>query len=139
MSEMQALGRLFNVVPIAAGAAVNLRDYSGVTFICTGNDTFTITASPTFGGSYTTPGNIITTKYTSTATNGTAAWVKAAQTASNAVTIASGVVAIYVGQSMLADPAKYVKCVASGSGLVIALLADVDVQRGPANLAIVGA
>jgi hypothetical protein len=139
MSEMQGLGREFNVVPIAAGVAISLKQCAGVTFICTGNDTFTLTTSATFAGSYATPGNIITTKYTNTATAGTAAWVKASQSASNAVTIASGTVAIFVGSSMLADPLAYVKCSVGGAGLVIAILHDLEVQRTPANLTIVSA
>lgn len=139
MSEMQGLGREFNIAPIAAGVAISLKTAAGVTFICTGNDTFTLTTSATFGGSYATPGNIITTKYTNTATAGTAAWVKASQAASNAVTISSGTVAIFVGSSMLADPLAYVKCTASGSGLVTAILHDLEAQRTPANLEIVSA
>ena len=66
MGAMEGLGRVFNVVPIAAGKAVSLKAAAGVTFICTGNDTFTITVSDTFGGSYATPGNIITKKITNT-------------------------------------------------------------------------
>jgi hypothetical protein len=140
MSEMQGLGRHFNVAPIVgAGAALSMKQCAGITFICTGNDTFTITTSATFTGSYATPGNIITTKYTNTSTSGTAAWVKASQAASNAVTIASGTVAIFVGSSMLADPLAYVKCTASGAGLVFAILHDLEVQRTPANLTIVSA
>lgn len=139
MAEMEGLGRLFNVVPIAAGVALSMRDCESITFICTGNDTFTITVSATFGGSYATPGNIITRKYTNTATAGTAKWVKATQSASNAVTISSGSVSFWIGQSQLADPAAYVKCTASGSGLVTAVLHDLEAQRGPANLAAVSA
>lgn len=139
MSEMEALGRLVNVVPIAAGAGLSMKDCSGVTFICTGNDTFTVTVASSFGGSYATPGNILTRKYTNSATNGTAAWVKATQSASNAVTIASGTVAFFVGSSQLADPSCYVKVSVGASGLVTAVLHDLNVQRGPANLKIVGA
>jgi len=139
MSEMQGLGREFNVVPIASGVAISMKQCAGLSFVCTGNDTFTITTSATFAGSYATPGNIITTKYTNTSTGGTAAWVKASQAASNAVTIGSGTVVIFVGSSMLADPLAYVKCTASGAGLVAAVLHDLEVQRTPANLTIVSA
>lgn len=139
MAEMEGLGRLFNVVPIAAGVGLSMRDCESIEFICTGNDTFTLTVSPTFGGSYATPGNTITRKYTNTSTNGSAKWVKATQSASNAVTISSGSVSIWVGQSQLTDPAVYVKCTASGSGLVTAVLHDLEAQRGPANLAAPGA
>lgn len=139
MGAMEGLGRVFNVVPIAAGAAVSLRDAGGVTFICTGNDTFTVTVSDSFGGSYATPGNTITKKITNTATNGTAAWATSTQSASNAVTIASGSVAIYVSGDSLPDGKAYVKCSVGASGLVTALLHDLSVQRKADNLAIVGA
>jgi len=136
---MEGLGRSFNIIPIAAGQGFSLKQATGVTFVCTGNDTFTLTVASTFGGSYATPGNIITRIYTNTATNGTAAWVKASQAASNAVTISSGTVAFEVYGIQLADPKAYVKVSVGGSGLVTAILHDLTYQRGPANLAILGA
>lgn len=139
MAEMEALGRLFNVVPIAAGVALSMRDCESITFILTGNDTFTLTASATFGGSYTSPGNLWTRKYTNTATAGTAKWVKATQSAANTIVMTTGTVAVWLGQSQLADPNLYVKVTASGSGLVTAILHDLEAQRGPANLPIVSA
>lgn len=131
---MEALGRLYNVVPIAAGVEINMREADAVTFVCTGNDTFTITAAPAIGGAYTTPGNIITNKYTNTSTAGAAKWVRATQTASNAVTIASGAVSFNVNGASLADLQTTVKCTASGAGLVTAILHDLKSKRGPANL-----
>jgi hypothetical protein len=131
---IEGLGRAFNVVPIAAGVALSMRDCSGVTFVCTGNDTFTITVSATFAGSYATPGNVITRKYTNTATDGTAAWVKATQAASNAVTISSGTVTFDVLGPMIPDPKVYVKVSVGASGLVTAILHDLSWQRNPANL-----
>jgi hypothetical protein len=139
MAGQQGLGRLFNVVPIAAGAGLYVGNVSAVTFICTGNDTYTITCASTFAGSYATPGNIITQTYTSTATNGTAAWVKNAVTATNAPSAASGTIAFSVFGSQLPDPKKYVKVSVGASGLVMAILHDLTYQRAPANLQIVSA
>jgi hypothetical protein len=139
MAGMEGLGRLINVVPIAAGAGLSMKGTSAVTFICTGNDTFTLTVASTFAGSYATPGAIITRTYTNTSTNGTAAWVKATQVAANTVVIASGSVAFAVFGSQLPDPKAYVKVSVGASGLVMAVFHDLTVQRGPANLAIVGA
>lgn len=136
---MEGLGRLFNVIPIAAGKGLAMRDCSAVTFVCTGADTFTVTVATTFAGAYATPGAIITRVYTSTATDGTAAWVKAAQAASNAVVIASGTVAFTVFGSQMPDPKVYVKCTQSAAGLVTAIVHDLTVQRAPANLAKLGA
>jgi hypothetical protein len=137
---MEGLGQHFNVVPIAAGVALSMKDCSSITFVCTGNDTFTLTTSTTFGGSYTSPGNILTRKYTNTATAGTAAWVRATQSASNAVTISSGTVVFNVGQPQIrVGTDNYVKVSVGGSGLVMAILHDLKVKRGPENLAIVSA
>jgi len=135
----EQIGRVFNVVPIAAGKALSLKDAQGVTFVCTGADTFTLTASATFGGSYASPGNIITRKLTNTATDGTAKWVNATQSAGNAVTIASGAVAFYVDANDLPAGQAYVKVGVAASGLVQAIVGDLDVQRDPANLPALGA
>lgn len=139
MSYMEGLGRVFNVVPIAEAQGISMKDCSAITFICTGADTFTLTVATTFAGSYATPGNIITRKHTNPQTNGTGAWTRATQTASNAVTIASGMVAFTVGQAQLADPAAYLKVSKSAAGLVVAILHDLKVKRDPGNLRIVGA
>ncbi|GAB3156257.1 hypothetical protein GCM10027258_62410 [Amycolatopsis stemonae] len=136
---MEGLGFKFNVVPIAAGVAISLKNCSGITFICTGNDTFTLTVADSFAGSYGSPGNIITRKVTNSATNGTAAWAESTQAASNAVTIASGAVAIHVDPKALPDDKTYIKCSAGAAGLVQAIVHDLVVQRKPANLAALSA
>jgi hypothetical protein len=138
MAGMYALGRVANVIPIAAGKAFKFRGASGVMFVCTGNDTFTVTVASSYAGSYASPGNIITKKATCTATDGTAAWVDATQSASNAVTISSGTVVFHVLTSQLSDPSDYVKVSVGASGLVSAYLYDLTVQRRPGNLEILG-
>jgi hypothetical protein len=135
MPNRETLGRTFNVVPIAASTGLSLKGSGGITFVCTGNDTFTLTVAAGLSGSYATPGNIITTKHTTT-TAGTAAWTTATQSAAAAVTIASGVVAFFVGEDMLPDGKTHVKCTPSGSGLVTAIIGDLKAQRAPANLPI---
>jgi hypothetical protein len=135
----EGLGRVFNVVPVAAGQGISMKDCSAVTFICSGADTFTLTVASTFAGSYATPGNILTRKYTNPQTNGTGVWTRATQAAANTVVSASGQVAITVGQAQLADPAAYLKVSVAASGTVIAILHDLKVKRGPENLQAVGA
>ena len=135
---MEALGRLFNVAPVADGAAVSLKQGTAVTFVCTGNDTFTVTSSATSGGSYTDPGDIIARKHTYTATNGSAAWVEASQAAANTVAISSGAVAFTVSANSLPDGHGYVKCSAGNAGLVTAIVHDLAVQRDAGNLPAVG-
>lgn len=135
----EALGRVCNVVPIAAGRGLRLNNAGGVLFVCTGNDTFTLTVAAGFAGSYATPGNIVTRIFTNTATNGSAAWVAATQAASNAVVIASGSVAFFVHNSSLPDLKNYAKVSVGGAGLVTAVLTDLNVRRSPENLPIVSA
>lgn len=133
---MEALGRV-NVVPIAAGVGISLKEAQGVMFVCTGADTFTLTAASSYAGSYATPGNILDHYYQAAATNGTAAFTKVTQAASNAVTQAGAyTTVIHVTGTKLPDPKCYVKLTASGAGLVSAYLYDLKVQASPANLTI---
>lgn len=136
---IEQLGRVFNCVPIAAGAAVSLKDCQGYTFICTGADTFTVTSASSFGGAYASPGSIITRKQTNTATNGTAKWVQATQAAGNAVTIAAGAVAFYIDANDLPSGNTYVKVSVGATGLVVAVAGDLLVQRDAGSLAALSA
>jgi hypothetical protein len=141
MAGMEGLGRLVDVIPIAAGAGFKFRGASACTFVCTGNDTFTLTVASTFGGSYASPGNVINHFYQRADTNGTHAWTKQTQSASNAVVQSNaGYTTVFeVLTSMIADPSAYLKVSVGGSGLVMAILHDLVVQRKPANLEILGA
>lgn len=140
MAGMEGLGRLVDVIPIAAGQAFKFRGASAVLFICTAADTFTLTASSTYGGSYTSPGNLISHYYQRADTNGTHAWTRQTQAASNAVVQGSAyTTAFEVLTSTIADPNDYLKVSVGASGLVTAILHDLTVQRKPANLEILGA
>jgi hypothetical protein len=139
MSTPECIGRLNIPVPIASGVALNLRDYAGVQFVCTGADTFTITTSVTFGGSYATPGAIIDHYYQAAATNGTAAFTRVAQALSNAVVQASAYTTVIEVLNPMLPGLVYIKCTASAAGLVMANLHSLDRARKPANMAIVSA
>lgn len=138
MAGMEALGRVCNVIPIAAGKALSLRQASGVMFVCTGNDTFTLQAASSFAGSYSNLA-VITRYYTSTATDGTAAWVAHTQNAAATVTQTSGSTVFHVLTSQLSDPNDYLEVNVGASGLVEAFVYDLTVQRKPANLLKLGA
>ena len=150
MPGQEGLGKLYNVVPTAAGVGLRLRDYSAVTFVVhavTVAAQVTITCAPTFAGTYVAPtssGGIISHFYASTSAAGAAAWTKTVQTAANtapATTVGIGsIIAVEILGVMLPDPNAYVKCaVTTGTALVMAVLHDVTVARAPANLALVGA
>jgi hypothetical protein len=169
MAGMEALGRLFNVIPVAAGAPFKCRGASSYTFVAyngTGSTTTTVTlqAASSFGGSYS---NLYAIKniYTTTALNGTAAWTKqtaypytSAPWATGGSGGSAGPIASFTfnnsGQnfptavccaftvftSEFSDPTDYLECNITGSGgLVIAIPCDLTVQRNPANLEIQGA
>lgn len=137
---IETLGRTVDVIPIAAGQGFSVRDCAGVLFVCTGSDTFTLTVATSFAGAYSAPGTLLpfTRKYVATGTNGTGAWARTNQAASNVFT-GTGTTAAYLDCNALPDTYTYVKLTQSGAGLVTAILGDLNVQRAPANLRIKGA
>lgn len=138
MAGTEALGRLVNVIPIAAGKALSLRNASGVLFVCTGNDTFTLNQSSLFASGFAAFA-AITRVYTSTATDGTAAWAETTQAAANNVVQTTGMTAFHVFTSQLADPNDYLKVTVGSGGLVTAIVYDLTYQSKPANLILLGA
>jgi len=149
VAGMEALGRVCQVIPIAAGKAFKMRNASGVMVVCTGTDTFTVNEATSFGGSYTSV-QVIKNVYGSTATDGTAAWTKLTYvngaTPLSAVTIGGGsptiasaaMLAFHVFTSELSDPNNYLKITVAASGLVQVVPYDLMAQRAPANLEILG-
>lgn len=141
MAGMNGLGRVFDVIPIASTVIFKFRGASAISFVCTGNDTFTVTVGSSHAAASTSPGNVFTYYYQRADTNGSDAWTKQTQSASNAVVQSnSGYTTEFcLFTSVIADPNNYVKCAASASGLVTAILHDLTVQRAPANLEILNA
>jgi hypothetical protein len=130
---MEALGNLYNKVPIAAGVLISMKDCAGIQFTGTGDDTFTLSSAATEAGSPSTLATI-TNYYTNTSTNGSAEWVEVTQAAADNVAIASGSVSFYVDAADLPAAAEYVKVAVGGSGLVQAEAVGLLVARAPANL-----
>lgn len=127
------LGRTHNFVAIAQGTLLSLKDYAGVTFYCSGDDTFTLASAATYNGS---PTNLatITNYQTNTSTAGAAQWVDATQAAAATVTIASGMAAFFVDAADLPAGALYVSVSHGSAGLVYAVMGDLLPGRDPANL-----
>lgn len=138
---MEGLGRVFDVIPIASGVVFSLKNASAVTFVCTGADTFTVTVGTVHSSAATDPGNVFNHFYQRADTVGAVAWTKQTQSADNAVIQANaGYTSVFtLHEAQVSDPNQFVKCVASASGLVTAILHDLDVQRAPANLAVLNA
>lgn len=150
MGAMEGLGRVFEVVPIASGVGIRLKNASAVSFVTTtaATDTFSLTIATAFAGTYragsffTPAWTPISKIYRSLSVNMTAAWIPATQTAADNWVNGAGAAVTCVATlltSVVPDPYTHVKCTAGGSGLVVAILHDLSVQRKPANLAILSA
>lgn len=133
---MEALGRLYNVLPVADDVYVNLSNCQGVTFVgvLTTGDTWTLTEAKDAAG---TGAQVLSTidHYHVSATVG-AAWVKVTQAVGSAITTSSSqdVVVLNVDATELSDTYNWVKLASTSTGTVFAITHDLDVQRAPANL-----
>lgn len=147
MAGMRALGRVYDVCPVASGVGISLKNASGIGFLAVCSSTATtslaFTAATSFGGSYnnmtTASGFGQPATWYQRAGDNTHAWT--AQTASwSTSTLTIGATSGYVSYvdflvSELADQYDYIKVTATNATLV-AILYDLTVQRTPANLAI---
>lgn len=152
MAGMEGLGRLVDVVYTASGNYFSMKNASAVSLLvkCTSTTTTSIAlvAATTFAAG--TTANWTTANgfgqaahwYQNTTNNGTGAWTKqTASWASNVLTVGAtsgymSVVTIYTSQFA----AGYDYLAVTGTNCTVtAVLHDLTVQRGPANLAILGA
>lgn len=137
---IEGLGRVINVVPVAAGQSISLKDAQGVTFFCYGAaEVFTLQSSAAAGSGQANLASI--SRYQDcTAANGTAKWTEQTQAAAATITPTSGhTVAFYVDANDLPAASKYVNVNHTSAGLVVAVVHDLAVQRDPANLAALSA
>lgn len=131
-----ALGRLFNVLPVADDVYVNLRDCGGITFVGVNaaGETWTLTEATTQGGAGS---QVLATidRYFTSATNG-AAWVTRTQNVGSAVTTTSAqdVFVLELEAIELSDGYSWVKLTSTSTGTVVAIQRDLKVQRKPDNL-----
>lgn len=136
----EGLGFKYMIVPAASGVAIALNFCAAIGFYGTNDNTFTLTLATSFAGSYSQPSgwNPITHYYQETSNGaGTASWAKVTQAASNAVVQASDNGTYFeLMCTAVPDTYTYVKCTASspGDGLLVAVLHDLEVQRGPVNM-----
>lgn len=132
---MEALGRLFNVLPVADDAYVDMRSAMGITFIgvLAAGDTWTLTEQKPDGSGDQVLATI--ERYYTAATVG-AAWVLHEQAAASTVvtTAAEDVVCIHVNEQELSAGYSMVKLASTSTGTVFAITHDLKVQRDPANL-----
>lgn len=138
---IEALGRLYNIVPSAAGVSISLKNTSGVTFVvsATAAAVITVNSQPSAGGTATACA-AISRYYTTTAANGSAPWTATDQSSSPSSTVnvaAGSVVAFYVDAAALPAGAAYAEAVVtSGTATVIAVLSDLAQPEDPSRLAL---
>lgn len=147
MAGMDGLGRVFNVVPVAAGLYINMKDCSAISFVCTSgtSDTFAFGESTDSLGSTTqlladgAKGSYPKYYYENSDTDGSLPWVRHALADDTTGAITTGhVIVVDIYASMLDDTYSYVYVTPSSNGTVIAILHDLTVQRKPANLSLPG-
>lgn len=133
---MEALGRLFNVLPVADDIYVSVKDCGGITFVgvLAAGDTWTLTEAKDAAGTDAAALATITRAHVS-ATVG-AAWTLVTQAAASTVvtTASQDVVVIEVDDYELSDGFDWVKLASTSTGTVFAIQRDLKVQRKPSNL-----
>jgi hypothetical protein len=138
---MEALGRLFNVLPTADDVYVNMRDASAVTFVCVNaaGDTYTLTEATTAAGG---GAQVLATieRFHISATVG-AVWSLVTQAAGSTIvpTASQDVAVLHVAATELSAGFDYLKLASTGAGTVVAITHDLATQRAPENLPAIGA
>lgn len=136
MAGIEGLGRVFNVIPVAAGVSVSLKQAAGVTFVAYGAaEAFTLSSQVTSGGAKTALPSV-TRYYLTTSDAGAAAWTDVTQAAASTVTLAGAAdaAAVYVDASDLPAGAAYAVLDHTTAGLVVAIIHNLQSERDPANL-----
>jgi len=134
---MEALGRLFNVVAAASGIHIPMKQASGVTFVSfLDAGTQTVTLKQSIDGASETALTIVDKIYKAPGVGGT--WTKVTQAAADNFNLTTDATndsfCLYVGADQLSDGYNCVEATA-GSGILIAIIHDLVVQRDPTNLA----
>ncbi len=136
---MEGLGRVFNVVPTAVDTPwINLRDAAGVSFVCVGQDTYTIQSASDVGGSGAADLAVVTQFYYSSGAAGATAWAKHTQAAVatvNTTALSAACAVVHVSANSLPAGHSFVRISSAVSGAATAILHDLAVQRDPTYLA----
>lgn len=131
---MDGLGRVFNIIPTADAAWVNLKDAAAVTFVCVGADTYTVQDASSAAGAGAANLAAIDHEWTLAGAVGASVWVRVAPHAATAALVVAANAAFTIDATSLRDGFKYVRCSSTAAGLVYAIVHDLEVQRDPANL-----
>lgn len=145
---MKGLGRAFNLIPLATGVHISLRNATGVTFLCyedagAQNAVFLESIAGASEQALTTVNEIYSC---SGVADGV--WTRDSEDAGGDMDDNSTVVkkdttpfdcmAIYIGADELSAGFDSIECTIDGAGLCIAIVHDMTVQRQPENLPTIG-
>lgn len=136
---MDGLGRILNVVAVADGVLVPLKDAGAVTFVCHlgAGDTYTLQQAQDAAG--TGAANLATVDHFYDSDGVGGAWLKVTQAAAATVvnngTAGHDCSVFTVQATELSDGFTHVKVTSTSTGTVVAILHDLAVQRAPENLA----
>jgi hypothetical protein len=136
---MDGLGRVFNVVGTADGIEIDVSECSAVTFICVGDEAYTVQEATSAAGAGATDLDVVDHFY-KTDVDGGGAWTKVTQAADAEVDPnGTGMAVFTVDTASLSDGFGFLLVNAAASGLVTAILHDLAVQRAPERLDAVAA
>jgi hypothetical protein len=131
----ETLGRSYDFVPSATGLLLAIKRTAGITFFCQGGDTYNLKWAATYNGS---PSELIAIGdyYINPSLTGAGAWTEqqAADAPTYFIEIASGMAAFYIDGSDLPSTGTYVAVVPAGSGVVSAIIGDLDKKTTPPYL-----
>jgi hypothetical protein len=135
---MEALGRLFDIVPVAQDVFLNVKDASNVCYVgvLAAGDTWTLQEATAMSGGTEQNLSVITHSYVQATGTGADTWTKLTQAANAAEVTSSSqdAVVIEIDTNSLSDGFHYLKLTSTSTGTVTAILTDLKVQRVPTNL-----
>lgn len=137
---MEALGRLINVVPTAGGNEVSLEGAEAVTYVCNGDEAYTVQEAMDADGTGA-QNLVVVDRYYQGPPDGSTAWVLEEQEASATVDpddATDTTVVFCVHAASLSDGFTHVVVTAAGTGTVTAVTHDLNQQRSADNLPALG-
>lgn len=133
---MEALGRLFNAVPLADDVWIDLSGATAITFVgfVAAGDTYEIEEATDGAGTGGQVLDVVERYYENTSGAGAGTWSLVEQTADSQVVTSAPAVVIHVSANSLSAGFTHVRCTIGTGTDVFALVHDLSVQRLPDNL-----
>lgn len=132
------LGRIFNVVPLATGKHISMKNCDAITFVCyEDGGAQAIAFKESIAGASEQVLPVFTEFYAGDGVG--SVWTKEAQTADDAWAKADttpfDALVVTIRSDQLSPGFDCVECTIDGAGICLAILHDLHVERAPQNLA----